>query len=352
MRPDTVIPAAGIEIAAVIAGVVEHAVQHHAHTACGSLLAQCAEILLAAEQRVDALVVARVIAMVGIRLKHRIEINGGHMQAFQIVQLADDPAQRTAEKVVVENLAVLIRPVNRDIVPVFVQHTRRDPLPLRLNGHFVPAEAVGEDIICDAPAEPARRLIIGIVYSELEFIAQRVDDLRTSGIAARAVARAVRRIHGEIIPVQPRMRRREAGRIVVTRSGKAVPPHWKRLRLLAVLLHPEGDMLGAAFALGIGRKVNRLSGRYRAIRRFAPGITGIEHTIGNGIQKISPKHKISLYSIARTMRKVNKKPGMPAAASMMAWADRARAIAPAPSYYDNSRRCAVYPFHSNRGGPK
>ena len=52
------------------------------------------------------------------------------------------------------------------------------------------------------------------------------------------------------------------------------------------------------------------------------------------------------------MRKVNKKPGMPAAASMMAWADRARAIAPAPSYYDNSRRCAVYPFHSNRSGPK
>ena len=101
VRADAVIPARAVEIAAVKARVVEHAVQHHAHAAPRRLSAQLAEILLRAEHRVNGLVIARIIAVVGIRLEDRVKVDRGHAQAFQIVQLLDDPAQRAPEKIVV-----------------------------------------------------------------------------------------------------------------------------------------------------------------------------------------------------------------------------------------------------------
>ena len=79
---------------------------------------------LTAEQRVDALVIAGIVAVIGIRLKDRIEINGGNVQALQIIQLGVYAAQRAAEKVVVEDFAVLIWQIDRNIVPVLVQHAR------------------------------------------------------------------------------------------------------------------------------------------------------------------------------------------------------------------------------------
>lgn len=148
-----------VEVAAVVAGVVENAVQNHAHSALFRLLTQRFEVLLASEQRVDALVVAGVVAVVGVRLKNRVEVDGLHVQAFEVVELFHDAAQRAAEKVVIQDLSVLVRTVNRQVVPVFVQHARRDALALRLHGFAVAAEAVGENIIGDALAEPARRLI-------------------------------------------------------------------------------------------------------------------------------------------------------------------------------------------------
>ena len=79
------------------------------------------QVLLTAEQRVDALVIAGIVAVIGIRLKDRIEINGGNVQALQIIQLGVYAAQRAAEKVVVEDFAVLIRQIYRNIVPVLVR---------------------------------------------------------------------------------------------------------------------------------------------------------------------------------------------------------------------------------------
>ena len=83
--------AACVEIAAVVAGVIEYAIQYNAHAASGSFAAQRPEVLLTAEQRVDALVIAGIMAVIGIRLKDRIEINGGNVQALQIIQLAYTP---------------------------------------------------------------------------------------------------------------------------------------------------------------------------------------------------------------------------------------------------------------------
>lgn len=50
-RAYAVIMAACVEIAAVVAGVIEHAVQYNAHAASGGFAAQRTEVLLTAEQR-------------------------------------------------------------------------------------------------------------------------------------------------------------------------------------------------------------------------------------------------------------------------------------------------------------
>ena len=163
--------AACVEVAAVVTGVIEHTVQHDAHTASGGFAAQCAEILLAAEQRVDALVIAGVVAVIGIRLKNRVEVNGGNVQALQIIQLGVYAAQRTAEKVVVEYLAVLIGQVDRNIVPVLVQHTRNHAFAFRLLGCLVAAEAVRKNVVGDAFTKPARRVVLAVVYGELILVA-------------------------------------------------------------------------------------------------------------------------------------------------------------------------------------
>ena len=170
-RAYAVVMAACVEVAAVVTGVIEHTVQHDAHTASGGFAAQCAEILLAAEQRVDALVIAGVVAVIGIRLKNRVEVNGGNVQALQIIQLGVYAAQRTAEKVVVEDFAVLIRQVDRNIVPVLVQHTRNHAFAFRLLGCLVAAEAVRKNVVGDAFTKPARRVVLAVVYGELILVA-------------------------------------------------------------------------------------------------------------------------------------------------------------------------------------
>ena len=108
-----------------------------------------------------------------------------------------------------------------------------------------------------------------VVYSQLVLIAQCVDNLSAPAVAARAIARAVRSIEREVIPIQAGMIRGEGCAVSVARTGQPIPAHGIGLRLTAVLLHPERDMLGAVLPLGIGGKHHGLSRRNRAIRRFA-----------------------------------------------------------------------------------
>ena len=281
MCAERVIAAASVEVAAVVAGVVEHAVQHDAHAALCRLAAQRFEVLLVSEQRVDALIVARIIAMVGVRLKDRVEVQRAHMQALKIVELGQHAAQRAAEKVVVQDLPVLIRAVDRKIVPVFVQHTRRDALALRLHRVAVPAEAVGENVIGDALAEPARRPVRRIVDRQLKAVSHAVEHLAASAVAARAEARAVRRIEGEPVPVQTGVRRREGHAVFIPRPGETEPPHRIRLGLLSVLLDPQRHAGDALLPARIGGELDLLPGRRGAVWLFARERARMEQTLRN-----------------------------------------------------------------------
>ena len=148
-----------VEIAAVVAGVIEHAVQYNAHAASGGFAAQRAEVLLTAEQRVDALVIAGIVAVIGIRLKDRIEINGGNVQALQIIQLSVYAAQRAAEKVVVEDFAVLIRQIDRNIVQFWCSTRGITPSPSGCSG-ACHGRSGPENVVGDALTEPARRMVL------------------------------------------------------------------------------------------------------------------------------------------------------------------------------------------------
>ena len=279
MCAERVIAAAAVEVAAVVAGVVEHAVQHDAHAALCRLAAQRFEVLLVSEQRVDALIVARIIAVVGVRLKDRVEVQRAHMQALKIVELGQHAAQRAAEKVVVQDLPVLIRAVDRKIVPVFVQHARRDALTRRLHRVAVPAEAVGENIIGDALAEPARRPVRRVVDRQLKAVSHAVEHLAASAVAARAEARAVRRVEGEPVPVQTGVRRREGRAVLIPRPGETEPPHRKCFGLPAV--DPQRHAGDALLPARIGGELDLHPGRRGAVWLFARERARMEHTLRN-----------------------------------------------------------------------
>ena len=146
---------AGVEIAAVAAGVVEHSVQHHVDAPLPGLPAQAAEILLRAQHGVHLVVVPGVVAVVAVRLKDGAEVEGGNPQALQIVQLLLNSGQTAAEEVPVADLPPLVRQVLHQLLPVPVDH----PVPQHPPGigHPGAAEAVGEDLVGHAPAEPVRR---------------------------------------------------------------------------------------------------------------------------------------------------------------------------------------------------
>ena len=111
---------------------------------------------------------------------------------MQIIQLFAHAGEIAAEKVVIEDFAVLIRQVYRNIVPVLVQHTLDHAFTLRLLGRLVAAEAVRKNVVGDALTEPARRMILAVVHGQLVLIADRLEQLRLTAVAACTVVQTIR----------------------------------------------------------------------------------------------------------------------------------------------------------------
>ena len=155
----------GVEVAAVVAGVVEHAVQHHPDPPLPGLGAQAAEVALRAQHGVDLVVVPGVVAVVAVGLEDGAEVEGGDPQALEVVQLLLDARQISAEKVAVADLAPLVRQVVHQLLPVLVY----GPVPQHTGGvrHAGAAEPVREDLIGHPPAEPVRRGAGVVVYGLL-----------------------------------------------------------------------------------------------------------------------------------------------------------------------------------------
>ena len=67
--------------------MVEHAVGDHAHIARVRFVEQPPESAIAAQDRIDVVVVIGVIAVIGCRSKDRIEVERCNAEVLQIIQL-------------------------------------------------------------------------------------------------------------------------------------------------------------------------------------------------------------------------------------------------------------------------
>ena len=159
------IEAVAVEVAADIADMVEHAVQHHPHAPLVGHLAQLGKVLLGAQHGVNVAVIGGTVAVVLRRLKDGAEIQGLHPQALEIVQLLHDALQVAAEEVPVADLSVLVRAELRLLLPGSVDPpSSHHTLGI---GHPGAAEAVGENLVGRPLAKPFRHHLSPVVDGEL-----------------------------------------------------------------------------------------------------------------------------------------------------------------------------------------
>ena len=82
-----------VELKEAAAGMVEYAVKHHTDAPRVGFVDQPAQGRVAAEHRVNLLVVVRVVAMVRGRLEHRGEVDGVDPQVLQVVEVLHNADQ-------------------------------------------------------------------------------------------------------------------------------------------------------------------------------------------------------------------------------------------------------------------
>ena len=179
--------------------MIEHAVQDDFDAVLMGPLAQGDEILLGAQQRVDAQVVGGIVAVVAVRLKDGIEIQDPDAQSGQLRQLFGDAGQITAKIIIAAKHAVGIGGALGLLPPVAVQPPVGGDAGLLSAAVIV---AVREDLIHYLPGEFLRNIVGLIVDGKLPQL-----PLAVIGAAiGRAVQQgAIRK--AEAIVIKPRLLR-------------------------------------------------------------------------------------------------------------------------------------------------
>ncbi|CDC62156.1 putative uncharacterized protein [Clostridium sp. CAG:448] len=155
-----------VEIPAVVPGVVEHAVQDHAHALRLCRSHQAVERRLATEGGVDSLVIPRVVLMVGMRVEDGGEIQHGHPQGGKIGQLFDNAPEVAAEKHVVGKRAAALLGIGGDaVIPARIQNA----VVVQGGVPCPTAEAIHENVVHHALPKPVRHPEIRAVKQEPEF---------------------------------------------------------------------------------------------------------------------------------------------------------------------------------------
>ena len=166
IRAHVRIAAVAVEVAAVVAHVREHAVEHHANAHRARVPAQARKVLLRAEHRVDLPVVARVVLVVGARPEDRVEVEHRHAQVAQVRQLLTHALQIAAEKVARQPVAVVRDGAVGALIPVRM-HAHVVALSQQAAVRHAVVKAVDHDLVHHALAHPARRVIGGIAHRDL-----------------------------------------------------------------------------------------------------------------------------------------------------------------------------------------
>ena len=194
------IEAGAVKVAAIIAGVVKYAVQHHADAPFLRLTAQLGEILLRTQQWVDGAVIRRIVAVVGGRLEDGVEIEGLYMEGGEIVQLGGDTLEIAAEEIAVPAACLGVSADHGRFVPVHMS----PPLTQQTlhTGRRRAAEAIGEDLIGHAFTKP-----LGGIGLLIDRQLPRGAIVAAAAVFAQTHAAAVFARQGEGVPHQFSLRR-------------------------------------------------------------------------------------------------------------------------------------------------
>ena len=188
-----------LEIRAAAADMAEHAVQNDLHAMRVRLGAERAEILLCAEHGVDPLIVAGVVPVRRPGIEDRVQIQDLHAELLQVRQLFPDAVQIAAVKIVVQDLTVSVRQIDRRVVLVFVHPIGRD-LPGQIAAAAL-AEAVRKDLIHDSACAVGRDGIFIRQHAQLPEAARL--HIRVALPLLKEAERAVLRGNMEVVEIEP-----------------------------------------------------------------------------------------------------------------------------------------------------
>ena len=149
-----------VEVDAVAARVAEHAVENDTDAALPGSRDEAAKILDIAKHGINFMIIARVVVMVALRLKNRIEVDARNPKILQIVQLFHNPAQVAAEEIIRDDLLCIgVLQIHGIVCPI-----RTDDRALFAYDHITRAcEAIRKDLVHDGVFEPVggvRALIV------------------------------------------------------------------------------------------------------------------------------------------------------------------------------------------------
>ena len=189
-----------LKIRAAAADVRKYAVEHDLHAQLVRRRAQRRKIRLRAEHRVDALIVIGVIAVVRPRHKNGVEVQNFDAQIVQIRQLFADTVEIPAVKVVVQHLAVGVRPPDGHVLAVFMHPVGLQFL--RAVARPGSGKAVGKNLIHHRAAQCVRHGKARIHAAHLPEVARL--HVRVAALLIQA-ERLVLRRDAEIVKIQPRL---------------------------------------------------------------------------------------------------------------------------------------------------
>ena len=269
--PQGGVKAVGVEVDALRARVVEHAVQNYPDAPLFRLGAEIFKILLGAQHGVDPGVVRRVVPVVGGGLEDGAEVDGRDPQGLQVVQMGGHPRQGPAEEVPVFDLPAL-GPPGGALVPVLVYPAVADE-PGGI-GVGQAAVAVREDLIGDALAEPGGSAALLV-------------DRQLPGhrLALAVIAGLVQEAAGAVVPPEaepvPGQLRRLEGNQGDGETGPVLPEAGKGhfgLHLVSgeFPVDDDGTVGEALDGQGAAGKGPGHPAGKRAIGGFALGVAGVE----------------------------------------------------------------------------
>ncbi len=172
IRAQRVIAAIAVEVLAVRAGVAEHAVQQDADAARPGCRHQIIKGGFVAQNGVDFLIAARVVAVIGMRAEDGVEVDDAHTQVRQVIELLPDAPERAAEKVQGAVIAVFRVQVQRGALVPFlmeggVRMRRGDLAQASFLSVLILIKAVGENLVYDPVTQVFRGLVGGVIDRHL-----------------------------------------------------------------------------------------------------------------------------------------------------------------------------------------